>query len=137
MNGRMARRGWIGGGGTRGRWVRIGRVAGLALALMLSGTLTPRMAPPGAAETAWAAPDAVDEAKEKSLAALAAISRAIEELARKAQEQAQEAEGSAGERLRSSVERACDAAQRGCEKVCEGNSQCLRACKEGRRHCQA
>jgi hypothetical protein len=137
MNGQTERRRWSLAGRTGGRWMRIGRVAGLALALLLGGSPGARVMPPGAAETAWAAPDPVDEAKEKSLAALEAIARAIEDLARKTREQAQKTEDAAGERLRSSVERACDAAQRGCEKVCEGNSQCLRACKEGRRLCQA
>ena len=87
--------------------------------------------------TAWAAPDSVDEAKAKSLEALEAITRALQDLAKKAQAEAQQAADQAREQVRTSLEKACDASLRACQKVCGDDAKCLNACKEGRRQCQS
>lgn len=84
---------------------------------------------------AWAAQDSVDEVKVKSLEALEAIARALQEFADKAKTEAQGAADRARENLRSSVEKACDAALHACEKVCGDDAKCLSACKEGRHQC--
>ena len=92
---------------------------------------------PSAADIAWAAPDSVDEAKAKSLEALEAITRALQDLAKKAHAEAQQAAEQAREQLRTSLEMACDASLRACQKVCGEDAKCLNACKEGRRQCQS
>jgi molecular chaperone GrpE (heat shock protein) len=117
-------------------WFRVGRIMGLVVAFTLLGSLAWRPHSSEPAGTVLAA-DKVDEAKEKSMEALEAIAQALEDMARRTKEQAQKAAESAAEHLRSSVERACDAARNACEKVCDGNDKCLRACKEGRKQCQA
>ena len=91
----------------------------------------------GTAAVAWAAPDAVDDARLKSLEALEAITRALEDVARKAREEARQATESAREQVRSSLEKACDTALRACQKVCGEDEKCLRACREGRKQCQS
>jgi hypothetical protein len=85
---------------------------------------------------AWAAPESVDEAKVKSLEALEAIARALQDFAAKAKAEAQGAAERARESLQTTVDQACDTALHACQKVCGDDAKCLSACKEGRHKCQ-
>jgi hypothetical protein len=84
----------------------------------------------------WAAPESMDDAKVKSLEALEAIARALQDFAAKAKTEAQRAAEQARETLQTNVDKACDAAFHACEKVCGNDAKCLSACKEGRHTCQ-
>ena len=117
------------------------KASSLVLAAWIGLSLMPRAA--GIASlnfgegTAWAGEDSVDEAKTKSLEALEAITKAVEDFAKKARVEAEQAAKKAREQLRTSIEKACDASLRACQKVCGDDEKCLNACKEGRRQCQA
>ena len=120
---------------------RIAKAGVLLVAASTILSLASRIAP--IPERAWplgialADSDSVDEAKAKSLEALEAISKALEDFAKKAKAEAEQATKDARERLRTGVEKACDASLKACQKVCSDDAKCLNACKEGRRQCQS
>jgi chromosome condensin MukBEF ATPase and DNA-binding subunit MukB len=109
-----------------------------AIALLLVGAalLLPVSALTGFAGVAHAS-DSVDDAKQKSVEALEAITRALQDLAAKAEAQAKDAAVRAREELRSALEKSCSSAYDACKQVCGSDDTCLRACKEGRKACQS
>jgi aryl-alcohol dehydrogenase-like predicted oxidoreductase len=113
------------------------KAIGLSVAMLMALPLLTGTHQRTISGTAWAASDTIDEAKVKSLEALEAIARALQDFAKKAQAEAQQAAEQVREQVRTSVEKACDTSLRACQKVCGDDAKCLNACKEGRKQCQS